>query len=890
MDFLGAHLKFLHDLAVDPTAVSLNLHLNDLTSTDGLQQCTHLEELILSANAITSVRGLENMRRLRVLDLSSNDLSRITGLSGLVALKHLHLAYNRIATLEGLQQLWGRDYGLRVLDIRHNSVQDASQMMYLGGCTSLSQLYIADQIIADGLEADNLFQSAALTAAPWLEFVDGVRAVFRERRKDAEEHVQASTLSLHGGRGANSNITCGMTELSNCLTIVLDALASRAPGKNRINELCHEISSEIRILQNQQELVAVAPTSDDGLHAHTRVLKAEARIALKCEKQQEEHASMEQELSRTETAVASVTRDQTRVAEVLAEERSLVRSVEAHLAQERAEATVEQAALRRLQSVVARTQEGRSARVINIPALSEDLRLTEQACAQAYERCSERERIVLRLRDVINEIGDQVNSERSAVVRLSSERHALRAEIYDCQRCVAFDAGLLASLVTEKHREQELCESEMVRAETLQRSLSLHRETARASEVAAAALVSTRPLQLLQEELESEERALQLLEAARSRRRDDFIGKLQTTLSGAEVVLREAQTRCRAVDGHLQHYQVAGEMADVQRRFGMEVVEKLKAKLEEGLSRECSERHEETCLNDALCRTECSTAHYERASQKWRQEAVEVRREISEECVSTSLHEEYLQECRTEQDKVRDAVRSADVAQGDLDARMIDLANKREELKSMQKAFGKTEVQEQEVEINISLKKQMVADARRQISDLEAASRAAESEQKHLDRSWHRRLEDAAVRAQDMRARCSELKSSCALIGGELDQLERSVCEKVEVSDIAQHQIHQLHVLYERQEQQASEQVQHLRGESRKVLRQAQEAMSQIERQFRLERAGQLLQIESFQQEHRGLSQECQTVPQQVVLLGRRISAERARKAQSVAALARLTC
>lgn len=69
---------------------------------------------------------------LKELNLQCNQLKQIAGLSNLFQLEKLILSHNKIASLSGLQQISGKNYKLRLLDLRNNKVDKLKELDFLG--------------------------------------------------------------------------------------------------------------------------------------------------------------------------------------------------------------------------------------------------------------------------------------------------------------------------------------------------------------------------------------------------------------------------------------------------------------------------------------------------------------------------------------------------------------------------------------------------------------------------------------------------------------------------------------------------------------------------------------------------------------------------------------
>lgn len=118
------------------------LHGNNITSIDGIQHLTKLQELNLSSNSITNIQNLHGLVNLTSLNLASNKLQAISGLDGLSNLTHLNVSYNRISNITGLAALQGPNCKLRMLNLKHNQLSNLQSFAVLIGCVNLRDLSI----------------------------------------------------------------------------------------------------------------------------------------------------------------------------------------------------------------------------------------------------------------------------------------------------------------------------------------------------------------------------------------------------------------------------------------------------------------------------------------------------------------------------------------------------------------------------------------------------------------------------------------------------------------------------------------------------------------------------------------------------------------------------
>ena len=107
------------DLAV---LTDLDVHDLRIVNLAGLEYCTNLTSLGLSANQIVDLSPLSGLTGLASLDLSANQIIDLSPLSGLMGLTNLDLSSNQISDLSPLTGLTG----LTSLDIGHNPLWPSS--------------------------------------------------------------------------------------------------------------------------------------------------------------------------------------------------------------------------------------------------------------------------------------------------------------------------------------------------------------------------------------------------------------------------------------------------------------------------------------------------------------------------------------------------------------------------------------------------------------------------------------------------------------------------------------------------------------------------------------------------------------------------------------------
>ncbi|KAJ8249192.1 hypothetical protein GJAV_G00232150 [Gymnothorax javanicus] len=182
------------DLYLCPEKLKELTGVEDLGQVSALQLCVDTREntlgnfgsylpnllhLKLNNSVIMSVRDLgTTLPHLQALWMSCCGLADLDGIPSFTCLKELYVAYNDIRDLSQVSLL----EGLQVLDLEGNSVDDLTQVQYLGLCTRLSDLTLEGNPVcarphpnADQMEGYS-YRSAVRELIPQLRYLDNVPA------------------------------------------------------------------------------------------------------------------------------------------------------------------------------------------------------------------------------------------------------------------------------------------------------------------------------------------------------------------------------------------------------------------------------------------------------------------------------------------------------------------------------------------------------------------------------------------------------------------------------------------------------------------------------------------------------------------------------------------
>jgi len=171
-----------------PEIKVLRLTYMHIRKIDNLQCYTALQELYLANNLLVGIENLAGLATLRKLDLSFNMINSFDGLEALVELEELSLFKNQIVVLENFPIL----PKLRLLSLGRNKIADLAELSHLYKLKALRVL----TLIANPVEAKDIFKLTVLAYLPGLHFLDYVRVTAsdvtdaRERHSDQLNQLQ----------------------------------------------------------------------------------------------------------------------------------------------------------------------------------------------------------------------------------------------------------------------------------------------------------------------------------------------------------------------------------------------------------------------------------------------------------------------------------------------------------------------------------------------------------------------------------------------------------------------------------------------------------------------------------------------------------------------------
>ena len=101
-----------------------------LTSLEGLQALTQLEELFISDNKIESLEPLEHNPNISILDVQDNPISSLRGVEKLSKLENLWASKCKLDSFEELERALKDKEALSEIYLEGNPLQRANEVLY----------------------------------------------------------------------------------------------------------------------------------------------------------------------------------------------------------------------------------------------------------------------------------------------------------------------------------------------------------------------------------------------------------------------------------------------------------------------------------------------------------------------------------------------------------------------------------------------------------------------------------------------------------------------------------------------------------------------------------------------------------------------------------------
>ena len=143
-----AHRGEVNLVEVSPVTEVLAMSFRNIGKIENLVGFDNLTKLCLDNNSIEVISNLEHLLNLRWLDLSFNKISKIEGLTKLKNLEDLSLYSNRISVIEGLDEC----QNLQCLSLGSNHIESLEQVIRLRQLRSLRMLTLKGNPIYDEAE------------------------------------------------------------------------------------------------------------------------------------------------------------------------------------------------------------------------------------------------------------------------------------------------------------------------------------------------------------------------------------------------------------------------------------------------------------------------------------------------------------------------------------------------------------------------------------------------------------------------------------------------------------------------------------------------------------------------------------------------------------------
>ncbi|KAG8441879.1 hypothetical protein GDO86_010891 [Hymenochirus boettgeri] len=175
LSLMDKQISSLHEIRLDNSLCSVNLHCNQICKIEGLGHLHFLKHLDLSSNFITKIEGLESLVCLQSLNLSCNKLTRVEGLEKLLNLKKLNLSYNRIHNLSGFLPLHGWNHKLSHLYLHSNCINSIDHVIQcVVGLQCLLHLTLEENTKSNPVCNAIGYRERVLGSLPQLNTLDGI--------------------------------------------------------------------------------------------------------------------------------------------------------------------------------------------------------------------------------------------------------------------------------------------------------------------------------------------------------------------------------------------------------------------------------------------------------------------------------------------------------------------------------------------------------------------------------------------------------------------------------------------------------------------------------------------------------------------------------------------
>lgn len=919
IDLLGAGLRSIADSPVplDKDVSRLNLHMNRLTSTEGLGAFTKLEELVLSANSIAEVVGLASLCCLRVLDLSSNELERLEGLSGLVSLERLSLAYNRLDSLQFLQDLWGRDSRLADLDLRRNRVAAPAQLLFLGGLAALSELRLAGEgesaALAAGGEGGSGgstwdgnpvcrlpgYRQAVALASPHLQNLDG-RIVHAEERMPSASDAFATGAAEGCGDAAQQHAlpVVSLVDLSGRLAALVAELEADSNGapvspclSSRLQEEVLAEAASLRFAEDREAVILKVREAE--LHKVNGMRRHLAEVALGLQERSARNGAAEQELAAVEAELAAQAADlpDERAARELASEAAIDIALAAELGAMRDAAANSEAMGERALVELRRADEVAPGRVVDLVGLRREWLRAGEALKDVSQRSRGEAEDGAALRAGLPALELQVKLEWRACEGEQAKEHALASRAHELRHESAEASSRLAVALARKAGGfGHAAVDEETSLSRLSAELSKH---CNGGDLALEIAACEACVHVAEEELRSGH--TELLEVRQSwekslsqskQRCAQLESRLEHMLTDAEEAVGCGRGQVADLQRHLEQQQAVTRRADAQEHDGKYAVARLRLEVERTRCQEALACQSVRELAAAAAQEEHTVAKLADKTRELQTEARAVYLSLTAsgftplaahasclalgelaQAAGSELHEELCARGLAVQRRVTEVATTLGHG-AHLAAALADMHKREDWIGSEMRLKGR-EVAHMREEIEALdaarrrddyLQQESDASCRRNILSAEATS----AEWQELADTWHAETAEASAEAEARRLVVSEEAWHLEEVERQLEDLRSGMAESADA---------------------AAAQELRLRARGLHVLGEAQEAMEAMERRFRAERDAELAAQRRLAGELSEAQAQVAEAPAALAAARRRAEAERAASAARVSAL-----
>eukprot|EP00928_Gymnodinium_smaydae_P055948 TRINITY_DN39408_c0_g1_i1.p1 TRINITY_DN39408_c0_g1~~TRINITY_DN39408_c0_g1_i1.p1 ORF type:complete len:943 (-),score=142.48 TRINITY_DN39408_c0_g1_i1:207-3035(-) len=934
-ELIGAGLRSLAESLVrlDPQLKRLNLHMNRFSTTDEFGKFTDLEELVLSSNCIAVVNGLTPLRKLRALDLSSNNLHRISGLAGLFALERLALAYNSIVSLSGLRDLWGADYCLHTLDLRCNQITGIPQLLALGGLSALEVLRMdkpskekeAGDDVGRGnpLAREANYRIAVVLAVPTLRQLDGEDILEDERERSLRKagllyeeqgsacvetrlHDNVSDQDVpHDDISPSHEDTSGeaifedMLEPLNDFIIELERAQSSEsqPSQSFVlggdsaesgAALHAHVVAEIAMLQQENRSEANMDSRNADIARAYALHSRLAELAPELERRASRIQCTEQEVSVLEAIRAS--RHQAAECSISAHDFDTLADLKRELvitrdAIVRSEGAAERALRDRERALAALPN-----RSMDVPELRRELARLETLSADLAHSSNGVSQHNAELHSKVPRLAIQlceqqaIFKKQARCVEDSESETALLSQRVSAELVAIQAAAVEVSRQEESHAGNEVAQERNMATELEQHLASDALNEARTLEIEV--LRAEASLESQVNEVSALHRDYLAISAEEYQHRVDLEARMEAEVQDVRGAITAGRNRLFELRNHLEHHVRTSRLGAEQESDCRYLVSEMSLELEQSRHQEMFARSEVSNVKRATDECMGTEEHFEQRLLMLDGKTAALRSRLAgPSYVRRHDHVACVEALDRLESDVKHAQRRSAAESSSITTCNKAMVNLEEGIKSETDAFLASSSAEERAQLDLRIKQQMVLDARHQIDDVKASTRAEAAKRQKDEVAVAQHLEDTEAEEESWLELLHNLRERLAAA----DDVARSETTAASVKEqelqTGEREIEELRLVMAERASRANARAMQLRQAAIQVLESAREATAEMERRFREERTTEEREQEVLLAELRRHASFLTQAPAMARAAQERVESERASFARRVSGL-----